>query len=142
MLITICASASFYEHVVGIAEELENSGHEVLLPKTAEFMRKNNNYEPSSVKTWLKDGDYSKVTELINTHYKKIEQSGAVLIVNDQKEDKRGYIGPNVTMEMGLAFYLGKRIFILNPVELDNPVSDEVRGVGAVFINGDLSLIK
>jgi diphthamide synthase subunit DPH2 len=53
-----------------------------------------------------------------------------------------GYIGSNVLMEMGLAFYLKKPIFILNPVSDDMPVYEEVIGMGSVIIDGDLMKVQ
>jgi hypothetical protein len=63
------------------------------------------------------------------------------LIVNDDKPGKPRYIGPNTTMEWGLAYYLDKPVFILNDVAKDHIAYEEVHSLATV-INGDLSKIK
>jgi hypothetical protein len=44
-------------------------------------------------------------------------------------------------MEMGLAFYLRKKIYLLNPVP-DTPWKEEVLGMEPVVVSGVLEVIK
>jgi len=44
-------------------------------------------------------------------------------------------------MEMGLAFYLKKKIYLLNEVP-ELPYKEEILGVKPIILNGDLSKIK
>ena len=44
-------------------------------------------------------------------------------------------------MEMGVAFYLHKKIFLLNPIP-EISYREEILGMKPIIINGDLSLIK
>ncbi len=80
-------------------------------------------------------------TERIRMHFNKVEWSEAVLITNYDKNNIPNYIGPNTLMEMGLAFHLGKTIFLLNPVP-ETAWKEEILGMRPVIINGDLNLIK
>ncbi len=45
----------------------------------------------------------------------KLKESDAILVMNYTKDDKENYIGANTLMEIGMAFILQKKIFILNP---------------------------
>ena len=45
-------------------------------------------------------------------------------------------------MEMGIALHLGKKVYILNPVDESVSYKEEILGMLPVILNGDLSLIK
>jgi len=75
-------------------------------------------------------------------HFKLIAKSDAILVVNDTKNNIRGYIGGNTLMEMGLAFYLKKPIFLLNPISKKSPFYEEVMGMFPKILDNDLSKIK
>src|SRR3990167_6663602 len=115
--ITLCSSASFYKHVGEIADKLEKRGYKVIIPLTAGKMRKSGNYDVSAVKTWIQNkDDLHKKKKLMDEHFKEVERSDAILVVNDEKHGVAGYIGPNAFMEMAVAYYLKKPIYILNGV--------------------------
>jgi len=75
-------------------------------------------------------------------HFNEVAKGDAILIVNDNKPGQPNYIGPNATMEWGLAYYLGKPVFILNGVDKDSNYYEEVYGMSAAVLDGDLSKIK
>ena len=140
--IVLCSSANFYEHTNKVADELEKLGFKAVVPHNASLMRKNNNYNVETVRTWLVDPkDFSKKQQYIRWHFDEIAKGDIILVVNDEKHGVPGYIGANVLMEMGLGFYLNKPIYILNPVNKDAGNYEEVIGMGSVIINGDLSKI-
>ena len=142
-IITICSSAAFYKHVGEIAEELESRGYETVIPQTAEKMRKSGNYDVAAVKTWIKnEADLHKKQKLMDAHFKEVERADAILVVNDKKHDVEGYIGPNVFMEMALAYYLKKPIYILNGVSNDSTIYEEVYGMGNIILDGNLEKFK
>ena len=73
-------------------------------------------------------------------HFEKVAWAEAVLILNYDKNNIKNYIGPNTLIEMALALYLGKKIFLLNPIPEMN-YKEEILGVMPIVINGDLRLI-
>lgn len=79
-------------------------------------------------------------------HFKKIEVSDAVLIVNHSRERNRefieGYFGSNTLMELAVAYYLRKKIYILKPFQKNHPHYDEIAKLDAIILNGDLSRIR
>lgn len=141
--IAICSSAQFYEHVNTIADELEQYGYKVVVPHNATIMRKTNDYKVENYKTWYENPeDFVRKKEYMDAHFKEVENADAVLLVNDEKNGVKGYIGPNGLMEMALAYYLKKPIYILNDVTKDNKVFEEVFGMGCIILHGDLSKVS
>lgn len=141
--ITICASAAFYRHVNELADKLEKRGFRAIVPHTANKMKANSDYDVTHYKTWYNNPeDFTKKAELMRGHFDEVAAGDAILVVNDEKHGVQGYIGPNVLMEMGLAFYLKKPIFVLNSIAHDMPLYEEVVGMGSVILGGGLSKIK
>lgn len=138
MIITICASASFYEKAVEVARELEKMGHEVLLPHTAKIMRETGDFKVETYKTWFNDGgkSYDKKCDLMKKHFLEIKKGDAILVLNYEKNGMNGYIGSNVLMEMGIALHLNKKIFILNPPDEWFSSKEEILGTLPIVLNG------
>lgn len=142
-VIVICSSAAFYRHVNEIADMIEKLGYKAVVPLDCRRMKKTGNYDVSVVKTWYENPeDFHKKAFYIEDHFKEIEQGDAILVVNDEKHGLKGYVGPNVIIEMGLAFYLKKPIFVLNDVTSDMPTYEEVFGLKSVILHGELDKIK
>lgn len=142
-VITICCSASFYKETLDIEKELKKLGFIVKVPKTVSVMKRNNNFDVESHKTWYKNKlDYKKKTQLIKQHFKKIIESDAILVLNLDKKGIKGYIGGNTLMEMTIAFHYKKPIFVYNPISDNSNIKEEIYGMDSVFLNGDLELIS
>lgn len=78
--------------------------------------------------------------DFIRMNFRKIEGANAILILNYLHKDIPGYIGGNTFLEMGYAFGLGKKVYLLNPVpEMD--YKTEMYAIQPVVLNGDLTLI-
>jgi nucleoside 2-deoxyribosyltransferase len=131
MKITICGSLKFFDTMVGIQEQLEEMGHEVLMP-----------IEVPGLDYWSDDGSLrvkaKRAHNLISEHFRKIETSDAVLIVNMTTRDIKNYIGANTFLELGFAHYLGKRIYLLHPIPDQAYILDEVLAIGAKVLDGDV----
>lgn len=141
-IITICSSASHYKQALEIEKQLKKLGFKVKIPKTANIMKKNNDFDVSHYKTWYKNKkDYSKKTKLMLLHFKKVIESDAILVTNYEKNGIKGYIGGNALMEMTLAFINKKPIFILNPIDEKLTIKEEIYGLNSIFIDNDLTQI-
>jgi hypothetical protein len=154
MKITICGSIGFYKEMESVRDSLIKSGHEVKIPELAlevprefgggkkcyfgEYIEQNGGIDnfPEVHKIW------NLKAEAIRSHYKKIDWGGSILVVNPEKRGIAGYIGGNTLIEIGIAFYLKKQIFILNPVSSELSYKQEILGMKPIIINGDLSLIS
>ncbi|HET9721821.1 MAG TPA: hypothetical protein VFP32_02215 [Candidatus Saccharimonadales bacterium] len=140
--IVLCSSGSFYEHVNQIAAELEKRGYRTVVPATAYEMLKSGDYDISKVKAWIHDPKHFKLKQqLAMAHFEEVSKGDAVLIVNDDKPGRPAYIGPNGTMEWGVAYYLGKPVYLWKGVPKDSNFYEEVYGMSTV-IDGDLDKIK
>lgn len=141
--IVICSSGDFYKHVNVVAAQLQTMGYNPIVPATATSMQETGNYDIAAVKTWYKNpGDYHIKAQKMRGHFKEVAKGDAILVVNDEKRGVKGYIGPNGLIEMGLAFYLNKPIYILNAVEDNSSYYEEVMGMDSIILHGDLTKIK
>ncbi len=137
--ITICSSANFYRQAVDIQDQLQKHGYEVIIPITAERMKESGDFDVSHYKTWFADAnDYGKKAELIRAHFDKIAAGDAILVLNYEKHGVQNYIGGNVLMEMSLAFYLEKPIFVINEAPKESTFLEEILGMQPVFLQGDV----
>lgn len=140
--ITICSSASHYRQVLEIEKDLKKLGFKVKIPKTANTIKRNNDFDVSHYKTWFKNkNDYHKKTKLMLGHFKKIIEADAVLVANFEKNGTKGYIGGNALMEMLVAFLNKKPIYIYNRPSSKLSVIEEIYGLKPKIINGDLTKI-
>ncbi len=138
--IVVCSSAAFYKHVAELAPLIDAMGFEAVIPKTARKMVETGNFDVASYKTWYDNAaDYDKKADLMRSHFDEITAGDAILVVNDEKHGVPGYIGPNVLMEMSLAWYQKKPIYLLNQFPDDSPFEEEIKGMSPVILDGDLS---
>ncbi len=136
--IFLCASMNFYRELISIETTLAGKGWTVYIPQSAKVMKENNDFEVSHFKGVL---THEQREKLIQQNFVDISKCDAILVINNEKNGAKGYIGPNVLMEIGLAFYLKKSIFIWNSVPNSAPYKDELLCLRAVEINQDLGLI-
>ena len=153
MKITICGSIGFYKEMESVRDELIKQGHEVKIPELAlevpkefgggkkvyfgQYIEQNGGIDafPARHEIWnMKEG-------AINDHYEKIDWCDGILVVNHEKRGINGYVGGNTLIEIGVAFYLKKKIYILNPVSSELSYKQEILGMKPRILNGDLSKI-
>lgn len=129
--ITICSSMKLIEKMKEVELKLKDLGFNVLLPNTAEV---------SDYTIMSESEQYSHKNRMILDHLDKIKQGDAILVVNDRLKDTDSYIGANSFLEIGFAFSLGKKIFLLNEIP-QQPNTVEIGGMLPVCLKGDLSSI-
>lgn len=136
--IFLAASMNFYEELVRIETELKDMGFEVEIPVSAKTMKAKNDYVVEHFK-----GKTSSAQKglYIKENFDNIANSDAILVINNEKHGVLGYIGPNVLMEIGLAFHLNKKIFVWNQYQDDASYKDELLALNVQVINQDLSQI-
>ncbi len=147
MKITICGSIAFYDEMLDVKKKLEALGHEVKVPPP---MRTGENGQPISSKdyyeirhaakpedTWVWEEKQRGITD----HFEKVAWSEAILVLNYDKNDIKNYIGPNTLMEMGLALWLKKPVYLLNSIP-KMQYMEEICGLKPVVIIGDLTKIR
>lgn len=138
MIIAICGSLNFVKEMRVAEKELRRLGHKVYLPKSLDLIEKHGFVKPTTVAGRLKA---EAKHNFIGEHFKKIKASDAILVVNSPKKGIKGYIGGNTFLEMGAAFYLKKKIYLLCPVpKMDYEL--ELQAMKPVVLNGDLTKLR
>ena len=126
----------FHKEMDKVRGLLTERGFTVYVPGELDDLAKNESYM---------ENDEDRITakieyDFIREHFKKIESADAILVLNYQKKGIKGYIGGNTFLEMGYAFGLGKKIFLLYPVpEMD--YKTEMHAIQPIVLGGDLTKI-
>ncbi len=146
MKITLVGSMIFLEKMNEIKSQLEAFGYDVVAPELTQeeietgadtFM----DYIDSrgGVEKVLPDNEIWKIKEQGMLEYKdKIDQTDILLVCNFDKGEKKNRIGDNTFMEMGYAFFTGKKIYVLQGPPYGDDKIEEVLGMRPVFLNGEL----
>lgn len=133
MKVCICCSLSFTDEVLALAKELEQLGHEVLLPNgVLSNIINEPDFDPVQAKI---------TTGNVNKHIDKVRQSDAVLVCNYDKKDIKNYIGANTFLEIAAAHYFDKPIFALHALPDQPYINDELQSFGIKVIDGNLKAL-
>jgi nucleoside 2-deoxyribosyltransferase len=107
----ICGSFKFYHEMEEAAQLFRENGFEVFVPQPSHIRHghkpeelKSKKYDKKTLIRWEGEGAFS--------HLENIKKSDAVYIYN-----KKSYIGPAVTVEIGFSLALKKPIYANAPVE-------------------------
>lgn len=155
MKITICGSMVFHKEMENLAENLKNAGHKVRVPILLIELgnEKLANKEKTSIRKVFEEGGgvdafnadhpiWEKKLNAIDDHFGKVSWSDAILVVNYNKHNIDGYVGGNTLMEIGLARYLRKKIFLLFPISSELSYKEEILALRPIIINNDITLVK
>lgn len=147
MKIVICSSVVFSDKIIEIEEVLKKQGHKVDIPFVTKMIKEKKISFEQYKKDKEKNGDikyreaYQGQVDMIKRYYNLISESDAILVLNYTKNDIKNYIGGSVLMEMGFAYALDKKIFLLNPIPKMS-YTDEIKDMKPVILNNNLSKIK
>jgi len=132
MKIVICGSISFAKEMFEISKQLEVDGHKVVLPVGIENYIDN---DKSVENKWDK-----LENDVFKAYFEKIRNGDAILIINNDKNGIKNYIGGNSLIECAFAHVLDKKIYLLNLVPVMS-YSEEIFAMGPIVLNGDVSKI-
>ena len=116
--IVLCGSRAFKDEIIELGHKIEEKGYEVVVPK--EFLIPMNK----------KDHAMLHFSEISN------KKTDCVLIVNEEKNGVKNYIGPNSFAEVAMGFYNKKKVFLKN--DICEPYKDELLGWEVIPLKGDL----
>ncbi len=139
MKIMIFSSMTFAKEYSEIGKQIEKIWHEVLLPPwTEEFIkweRHNNRNDSKEILEYARQEEL----EFLDT----MKDVDGVLVTNYEKNNIKWYIWGSVLMEMSIAFYLRKPIFVLNelPKESDLRYVQEIAIMKPQIIHNDFTKI-
>jgi hypothetical protein len=150
MKITLCGSIAFHDEMSELKTKLVALGHEVDLPpdevpnengvmipvKQYYEIRKLAEKEKGSDDSWI----WNQKEAAMRNHFAKVTWADVILVTNYTKKDIENYIGANTLLEMGLAFHLNKKIYLLNSIP-EISYKEEVLGMKPIVIDNDLKKI-
>lgn len=122
MIITICGSIAHIDRMIEYQKTLELAHHVVHIPAFVAHDEKGRPMDSKEFYRIRKSGQMDiawfeeEKSRAMRQHFDYIAQSDAILVVNEEKNGIAGYIGGNTLMEMGLAFYLNKKIYLTHPI--------------------------
>ncbi len=156
MIITLCGSMTFYPQMLELQQELESSGrHQVLLPELKKEWPDcaSGQAKRSSLREYIEHHGgmdqfcahhpiWLEKREAIQAHFEKIARSDVVLVVNYPKHNISGYIGGNTLMEMGIAVWLNKHLYMLFAPDVQkHSYTEEILGVQPIILNGSVTVL-
>ncbi len=139
--ILICSKIDNYTQAQKVMRLLDSYDYDIVLPFVDEY-----NLLESS-KSRYSDG---KNTSLIKRRkdsfeigYKFIKDSDSILVLNYDWNNILGYIGYNMYMDIGFAYILGKKIFILNDLSSNQlNIKKDFTRMNVIYLKGDLERIR
>lgn len=129
---------AFSKEMLEAQKQLEEMGHETLVPPDTKVHLN----DPDLKKDVARQEVHSRETNVMIDCYKLIKESDAVLLLNYKKNNQPGYIGASALMELGVAYYLGKKLFMLFPVQESHYASMEIKVMSPTILDGDIAHLQ
>ena len=136
MKIFIAGSMSFAKEIIETGNFLEKLGFETAFaPDTHDCFN-------SPHLKLNEDLEHCEKTDIMRVCMNAQKDCDAILLLNYPKGDTNGYIGTHSLIELGLAYYLGQKIFLLYPPPKTERYYVEVMHMKPIILNGDIKNIK
>jgi hypothetical protein len=142
MKIYVVGSSHFLKHMVECSTELHKWGLDGFIHEDYEAFARGEKQD--IVDAWYRGEEASikRDNNYYKEHYQHILESDGILVVNDEKNGIKNYIGGNVLIEMGQAYVNDKKIFFLNGMPTQSSYLDEIVSMDPICLNGALYNIK
>lgn len=135
MKIFIAGSMHFAKEMLETQHELEKMGFESEIPSDT--------HDCAEDPSLNEKAEHFFATDIMRRCMELQEKCDAVLVLNYPKHDIDGYVGANTLIEMGLAYYLKQKIYLLYPfVAKDRREYIEIEHMRPIVLNGNLEKIK
>lgn len=129
----------FVHAMLSTQEQLTNLGHTVVIPIGS---------EPHLTEQSLSDNlqadlQFCIKENIMKRNFDQLATCDAILVLNKKRNGIKGYIGISALMEMAIAYYLNKKIFLLNniPSHNEHRWAQEVGIIQPTILHGNLSKI-
>jgi hypothetical protein len=126
--------------MVNLKKDLDKLGHKAVLASGIEPHLTDGKFVDN-----LQDNlEFCIKNDIMRKCFEQVAKSDAVLVLNKRRNKMDGYIGISALLEMGIAHYLGKKIFLLNKTPHHDIArwAQEVAIMQPNVIEGDLSKIS
>jgi hypothetical protein len=136
MKIFLAGSMSFAKEILETARLLKELGHEVLYAPDTEDCVTNPGLN--------EDEEHCFNIDIMRACMDLQEQCEAIFVLNHDKNGEKGYIGAHTLIELGLAYYLKQKIFLLHSLPSKEEIRHavEVMHMKPVILDGDIERIK
>jgi hypothetical protein len=132
----VAGSMHFAKEMLEVQKILHGLGHKAVVSDDTDECVENPGLNMDSEHNFEKD--------LMRSCMNIMDKSDAILVLNYPKEGVEGYIGAHSLIEMGLAYYLRQKIFLLHPPPPKEKAryNQEVMHMKPIVLNGDVSKIN
>ena len=100
---------AFAKEQLAIKEKLEKKGFDVLVTDNIGKYAADQNIK----KSFEEELRVSLEHDIMRDFFNKLNEADAFLVCNYDRKGVKGYLGTSVLMELGLAHYLKKKIFLM-----------------------------
>jgi hypothetical protein len=139
MKIAIIGSMKFADDMVKIQKQLQDIGHDAVIPVGAEPHLTDKDFVDN-----LDDNlEFCITNDIMRRNFHQVADADGVLVLNYKRNGIEGYIGVSALLEMGVAHYLGKKIFLIQKTPSFNDArwAHEVAIMQPTIVHGDLTKI-
>jgi hypothetical protein len=121
-----------------IVQQLQEAGHTVFYSEDIKELM----HTPAIKFDFDQEVQHCIATDVIRKFFNAIAESDVYLTCNYAKRGIEGYLGTAVLMELGVAYHLKKKIFLLYDFDKTQPYGVEIAIINPTILNGDLSKIS
>lgn len=137
MKIVVAGSMQLAEQQLDICQQLKAMGHQASMSKFGpKFLGKSDDEK----KKITLEAKYNQ--NAIREFWELMKGADGLLVVNYDKYGIKNYIGGNSFLDMGHAYALGQKIYLLNPIPKMPHYETEIIGMRPIILDGDLTRIK
>jgi len=137
MKIVLGGSVSFAKEELAVKEELEKAGQSVYVSEDLlEYSEK-----PQIKMSFEEEVAISLKLDILRKFFDKIAEADAYLVCNYPKKGVDGYLGTSVLMEIGVAYHLKKKIYLMYDIDKNQNYAAEIAIIQPVILGGDLSKV-
>jgi hypothetical protein len=133
MRIGVAGSMQYTEKMMEICAELRKLGHDVYMSQFADSYVGKSDEEKERIKL-----DHKYNYDAIREFWKPMQTADALLVANFDKHGIKNYIGGNAFLEMGFAYVLGQKIYLMNPIPDMPYYGTEIIAMQPIVLNGNL----
>lgn len=128
MIILVHASLDKKNEMLNAKEVIESFGkHKVVLPELTRYQHIRDEEGNDDLFTRIKN-------RLTNDNIRNVEKADALLILNYTHRGIVNYVGGNSFLEMVIAYYLHKPIYLLNAIPNGMAYTEEIKSLYPVVI--------
>lgn len=129
----------YAQQMIEAKKTLEEMGHTVEVPHDIETHLK----DPDLVDNLSANLKHAGELDLMRECFELVADADAIVVLNFDRNNTPGYIGTSTLMEIGLAYFLKKKIFLYNPIPSHHVArwAHEIQLINPTIIHGDLSKV-